>query len=153
MNKKLLIGVGLFIIVIMIGIFFSTNTKLIIEEGFKNLENINSDAPLLADSYKYTGNKYVSSDNSSQIWWHYPIFGVSSFEQITNNLKHRYNPDDGDCSRAEFCGTLYKDKFIKSNVTLPLPPVPMGEGARVGYFRTDENLMPFYNDTTENILY
>ncbi len=149
-------GIGLLIIVIMIGLYFSTvPPQRIIEEGFHNLENPGrtTDIPLLADSYKYTGNKYVSSDNSSQIWWHYPIFGVSSFEQITNNLKYRYNPDDGDCSRAEFCGTLYKDKFVKSNVTLPLPPVPMGEGARVGYFRTDENVLPFYNDTTENILY
>jgi len=120
------------------------------------------DLPLV-DTYKYTGNKNVSSEQSNSNWWYYPIFTISefptkpvnSYEQITNNLKYRYNPDDGTCSRAEFCGTLYESKFENTNVTLPLPPAPLADdhGARVGYFKTTDNTLPFFNSNPVNILY
>ena len=108
--------------------------------------------PIL-DSYKYTGSKQVSNDNASQIWWHYPELKVGSYKQITNNIRYNYNPDIGNCTPAEFCGALYKDKQVKSNIVKPLGPVCDGPGARVGYNRTDYNLLPYSIDTNETILY
>jgi hypothetical protein len=105
------------------------------------------DVPLLTGDYQYTGHKYVSDDNYSDIWWHYPIFREGSYAQITNNLRYYKNPDEGTCVRAEFCGTLYKDQKNKSNIVLPLPEAPEGEGPRVGYYRTDVNVFPH---TTNN---
>ena len=107
--------------------------------------------PILADEYPYTGSKTVSKDDASEIWWHYPVFKVGSYEQITNNIRYPNNPDNGTCSRAEFCGALYKDKQYGSNIVTPLPPVCSGPGARVGYFRSDKDLLPFNNP--DNILY
>ena len=65
---------------------------------------------------------------------------MGSYAQITNNLRYRNNPDDGQCRRSEFCGALYKDNQLMSNISKPLGPVPDTPGTRVGYFRTDENL-------------
>ncbi len=74
------------------------------------------------------------------MWWHYPIFKVGSFDQITNNLKYPNNPDIGNCMRAEFCGALYKTKHLKSNHIKPLLPVNDSCGTRVGYFSTDKDI-------------
>lgn len=109
--------------------------------------------PIL-DSFPLTGSKETSLNNYNQIWWHYPVFSLGSYEQITNNIRHNYNPDEGTCIRADFCGALYKDKHgIKSNVITPLPPAEEGEGARVGYFRTEPNELFYSIPTNENILY
>jgi hypothetical protein len=50
------------------------------------------------------------------------------------------------------CFALYKDKKIGSNVVTPLPPVDPNSGTRVGYFATDENLLPFRTNVP-NVLY
>lgn len=128
-------------------------------EGYQNyyLDDVGAkypesdNLPIIADEYPYTGSKSVSKDDASEIWWHYPIFKVGSYEQITNNIRYPNNPDNGTCSRAEFCGALYKDKQYGSNIVEPLPPVCSGPGARVGYFRSDKDLLPFNNQ--DNILY
>ena len=96
--------------------------------------------PLVSTSYPYTGRHTVSDNTASDVWWYYPIFTEGSYAQITNNLKYQRNPDNGTCVDSEFCGVLYKDNQQASNITLPLPPVGNGEGVRVGYFRTPENL-------------
>jgi len=97
-------------------------------------------AALLYDEYPSTGRKTVSNNSYGDIWWYYPIFGVGSYAQITNNLRYRRNPDDGECRTAEFCGALYKDNQIASNIVTPLPPVPETPGTRINYYRTPENL-------------
>ena len=95
--------------------------------------------PILNDYTAINKNK-TSNNNYNQIWWHYPIFTLGSYEQITNNLKYHYNPDNGTCVRADFCGAMYHDKpHTKSNVVTPLPPAEEGDGARVGYFRSEPN--------------
>ncbi len=99
------------------------------------------DLPIL-NSYRYSGRKNVSDKSASDIWWYYPSFGVGSFEQLTNNLKYWYNPDEGTCSRSDMCGALYKNNHnVPSNVVSVLPPVPNDGGARVGYFNSEPNLL------------
>jgi len=123
-------------------------------EGFSGGEYPDSvDLPIL-NSFKYSGRKNVSGNSASDIWWYYPSFGVGSFKQLTNNLMHRYNPDNGTCSRAEFCGALYKNNHnVPSNIVKPLPEAATGAGARVGYYRTLPNLLYFSIPSNENILY
>jgi hypothetical protein len=53
---------------------------------------------------------------------------------------------------ADFCGTLYKNRHLKSNYIEPLPPVDPTRGTRIGYFTTDINMLPFRTDVP-NILY
>ncbi len=89
---------------------------------------------LIQDSYRISGKNGVTKDQGSKIWWHYPIFKVGSFKQLTNNLRYYNNPDTGNCMAADFCGTLYKDKKNKSNIVLPLPPVAPSNGVRVNYY-------------------
>lgn len=108
----------------------------------------------ILDSYPLIGKNKTSDKNYGDIWYDYPIFKLGSFDQITNNLRYHDNPDEGTCVRADFCNAIYynkKDK--KSNIITPLPPVDEGEGARVGYFRTEPNELYFSIPTNENILY
>lgn len=90
------------------------------------------DKPIL-DTYPINTNPTLKS--ASDIWKEYPTFSIPSFKQITNNLIHFKNPDNGTCTPPMFCNVFYKDVNNESNEIKPLPPVPEGEGARVGYFR------------------
>ena len=108
---------------------------------------------LVQNTYPAIGKNELSDNTASDIWWHYPIFKLGSYDQITNNIRYPHNPDQGTCMPASICGALYNDKFIKSNYVEPLPPVnPKCDGPRVGYFNTDVNLLPFRTDIA-NILY
>jgi hypothetical protein len=107
---------------------------------------------LVQDTYPITGNKGVSDETAQKMWWRYPIFEVGSYKQMTNNIRYPNNPDDARCTPADVCYALYKDKDLGSNIVTPLPPVDPNSGTRVGYFATDENLMPFRTDVP-NILY
>ena len=136
-------------IILIITISSSLLFKVNYEEGYSNYNLANpgeypssEDKPLLTDNYPYTGSKDVSRNSSEDNWWYYPIFKVGSYTQITNNLKYRRNPDDGECSRAEFCGALYHDNQPESNISKPLPPAPLidNENVRVGYYTTNNNL-------------
>jgi len=104
-------------------------------------KNVEADL-LLADTFPITGRDDVSSNNYNDIWWHYPIFKVGSYAQITNNLKYVRNPDDGKCINASFCGALYKNIKNESNYSVPLPPAPdvTNENTRVNYYVADQNL-------------
>ena len=112
---------------------------------------ISEDLPILEADYPLTGAKGVSNLGSADLWWHQPIFGVGSFEQITNNIRYPKNPDNGTCTAANFCGALYKDKHNKSNFSKVLPPTPFGEGARVNYYNNADYLLQF--DNQGNMLY
>ena len=131
----------LFLIILLFFIVFSSffvNKSTF--EGYLNLANSETN-PILSD-YPFTGRKTVSNNSYSNIWWHYPIFKVGSFAQITNNLRYRRNPDDGTCITADFCGALYKDTTLKSNISKPLPTAPLvsADTVRIGYYKTDHNL-------------
>lgn len=129
-------------------------------EGFETttFSRVEGEYPLsvdqaILDSFPLIGKNEVSNDSASTIWWHYPVFSLPSFKQQTNNLRYRYNPDDGTCTRPEFCGALYHSVKNKSNEINPLPQAEEGEGARVGYYRTEPNKLYYSIPTNENILY
>ena len=148
-------------VIILIGIlvfslFFVSN-----KNGFTGMYDIstpgifpNSVDKAILNNYPLINKNKTSNNNYSDIWWKYPIFKLGSYKQITNNLKYNYNPDDGTCIRADFCGAIYHNNInIKSNIITELPPVEEGLGARVGYFRTNPNELYFSIPTNENILY
>jgi hypothetical protein len=151
MNKQTYKYLKIMIIVIIVCVIlylvnkFAKSSKM----GFSNYNLANpgsyplmDSVPLLTGDYKYSGNKNVSNDNYDEIWWHYPIFRVGSYKQITNNLRYYRNPDEGTCVRAEFCGALYKDKKTKSNIVVPLQPTPVSPYPRVNYYNTNVNAFP-----------
>ncbi len=134
------------------------NSLSLIQEGF-DLGGATGDYPksetdvLVQDNYPITGINGVSKEQASTMWWHYPIFEVGSYKQITNNLKYPNNPDTGKCMPADVCFALYKDYQVESNYIEPLPPVNTTcSGARVGYFLTDTNMLPFRTEDV-NVLY
>jgi hypothetical protein len=144
--------------ILALGLFFSPMIKI---EGFstnkQDLETpgiypVSVDKPIL-DSFPLTGSKDVSDKNYSDIWTEYPEFSKSSYDQITNNLRYVNNPDNGTCIRADMCNALYKNKKNKSNIVTPLPPAEEGAGARVGYYRSEPNMLAFSIPDNENILY
>jgi hypothetical protein len=100
------------------------------------------DLPLNGE-YPLSNRKTVTNNGYGENSTHNPFFQVGSYAQVTNNFKYPTNPDNGQCIPAEFCGALYKDHQIKSNVVKPLAPVsaPNNGGVRVGYYTTDENLL------------
>jgi hypothetical protein len=112
-----------------------------------------SETQAILDDYPQIGKNQVSNESASTMWWHYPIFSLPSFKQQTNNLRYYNNPDEGTCTRAEFCGALYHSKPNNSNEVYPLPPATEGPGARVGYFRAEPNYLYYSIPTNENILY
>ncbi len=132
-------------------------------EGFSNynLDQAMGNVPdaqtkiLVQDIYPPIGKSELSNETSSDMWWHYPIFTLGSYKQITNNIRYPNNPDIGRCMPGSMCGALYHKKFISSNYINPLPPVNSENGTRIGYFTTDEQLidsLPYRTDM-QNILY
>lgn len=107
---------------------------------------------LVEDSYPPTGRNGISNNGANNIWWHYPIFKLGSYDQITNNIRYSNNPDEGTCMPASMCGALYKEKQLKTNYIKPLPPINPDCGTRIGYFDTNINLLPFRTNMA-NILY
>ena len=135
MKYKFLIGSIIFLILILV---FKKNM-----EGFSGLYDLSTPGTFpksvnqaILNDYPLINKNETSHNNYNQIWWHYPVFKLGSYKQVTNNLKYYDNPDNGTCVRADFCGALYKNKKdTKTNITLPLPPVQ--QGLRVGYFITE----------------
>jgi len=98
---------------------------------------------LLQGVYPIIHEPGITANSITDVWWKRPIFPVGSYAQITNNLRYRKNPDDGECTTIDFCDSLYKDIRNKSNYVFPLPPVPteLKSGTkRVNYFNTPYNL-------------
>ena len=155
---KILISFFIFLIVVALPLFYKPT--FFNSEGFSNyyLGSTNGIYPssetdvLVQDTYPITGKNGVSDESANEMWWRYPIFEVGSYKQITNNIRYPNNPDTGRCMPANFCGALYKDKYLKSNYIEPLPPVNPESGTRVGYFTTDINMLPFRTDEP-NVLY
>jgi len=156
MNKIIFLLV-LIILAIALPLFFRNI------EGYENykLDQAMGNVPdsqtqvLVQDSYPPIGRNQISNDTSNDIWWHYPIFTLGSYKQITNNIRYPNNPDEGTCMPASMCGALYHKKQLASNYVKPLPPVNPNCGTRVGYFTTEEQLidsLPYRTDM-QNILY
>lgn len=149
MNKTtcILILAVIYLSLVTFSYYYSSKNQYMLLENFSNNNSPgkypeSEDGPLLSKQYPFTGRKTVSDNNNSDNWWHFPIFQVGSYAQVTNNLKYRRNPDDGTCIRADFCGALYKDGQLETNISKPLPPAPLitGSSTRVNYYTTDNNL-------------
>ena len=149
MNKYVLTIILLFLMSVLL---YSASTK----ENYDNLgsgiypASVNN--VLLEDVYPVKSKSGVSKNSGHDIWWHYPIFEVGSYEQITNNLKYPNNPDDGQCMPAEFCGALYKKHQDKSNISTMLPLAEDNCGLRINYYTTPKTMFAFKQDSG-NILY
>jgi hypothetical protein len=151
--------------IIVLGLGIPTAYKIITRKQLENYRNcsVNSNPKILdnsniesyilvADTFPWTGRNGISNNDANSIWWHYPIFELGSYDQITNNIRYPNNPDEGTCMPASMCGALYKEKQLKTNYITPLPPVNPDCGTRIGYFTTGINLLPFRTDVP-NILY
>ncbi len=156
MNKFLFL---ILIIVLGLSLPILLNKLLNLSEGFSNytLDLAEGEFPKSLDTrmlsfYPSTGSLGISNNEAQESWWRYPTFKVGSYDQITNNIRYPNNPDEGTCMPASMCGALYHEKKIGSNYIEQLPPVNPNSGTRIGYFTTDENLLPFRTDTP-NILY
>ena len=124
----------------------TTNLTTTTQETFTNLANTAGtypDEPLLLNEkedpviYPFSGKTEISSNTAADIWQYYPIFEVGSYAQITNNLKYPANPDNGKCTPASMCETLYLDRITgPSNEIHPLPPVkePEEPSVRINYY-------------------
>jgi len=97
---------------------------------------------LLNNDFPLTKSQNVTSNSGSNVWKNNPVLKLGSFDQITNNIKYFKNPDIGNCTPGEFCGSLYKDKPHKKNTAEWLKPVetPSSE-IRVNYYNTQPNLI------------
>jgi hypothetical protein len=106
---------------------------------------------LLRNMYPIKGNT-LSNETAEKMWWHYPVFKLGSYKQITNNIKYPNNPDDGTCMPSNTCFALYGNKQLQSNYSKILPPANPECGTRVGYYSTPVNLLSYRTDM-QNILY
>jgi hypothetical protein len=150
MNKYILL---VLILVLSIGLplflkVINSNNQIPLYEGYSNftLDETMGKIPqaetntLVQDIYPSIGKNQISNNTSSSIWKNYPIFELGSYKQMTNNIRHPDNPDEGTCMPASMCGALYKDKNTGSNVVDPLPPVIIQDnGTRVNYYGTKTN--------------
>jgi hypothetical protein len=159
-GKSMIFLIGIMAVSLFLAPFIRTNGEGF-NEGFSGINDLSTpgDFPksvnqVILDKFPKIGKNKTSDNNYDEIWWKYPVFSLGSFKQITNNLKHNRNPDQGTCIRADFCGAAYNDnKNTKTNIITPLPEAEEGEGARVGYFRSEPNKLYFSIPTNQNILY
>lgn len=171
--KKFAVFAGLLMIFLIGCLGFSPN---MINESFTlaGLYPKSEEDYLVQDSFPRISGSNIGISNlgASDIWWHYPIFQLGSYDQITNNIKYPDNPDEGTCMPASMCGAFYQDKEkmgpyeygvdpvtgapvqLKSNYPKPLEDelIDPNSGTRVGYFVTGSNLLPFETNVV-NILY
>ena len=163
MNNTFIKSSLFLLFILVVGLYLAPMQEML--EGFKGNKRYKSDIltvpgefprsvdkPIL-DDFPLIGGNQVSTKNTSDIWQDYPVLDLGSFEQITNNIRYNRNPDDGKCSRAEFCGALYRDAKHETNEIVALPAAEEGSGARVGYYRSEPNSLFFSIPTNENILY
>ena len=138
MCVKIIISFLILVIVVALPLFYKKN--FLNSEGFSNYYLGSTDGiypssqidVLVQDTYPITGKNGVSNDGANKMWWHYPIFEVGSYKQITNNIRYPNNPDEGTCEPASMCGALYHEKQLMTNYVNPLPPVNPTSGTRVG---------------------
>ena len=123
----------------LIGSFFYTPVR---ENFISNLlqpgvfpESVSK--PILYGEYPLQKGVLGLSDlNSKSLSAYYPVF-PSSYLQRTNNVRYWATPNDGMCSPANMCGTLYDNKMLN----IPKFPrmVPFSsKQTRVNMFAFDE---------------
>ena len=103
------------------------------KEGYSNLNSgeypIAVDKPILYNDYIVNPHQQLSALNASDIYKDYPSFPATSTK--TNNVRYWTSPDNGTCSRAELCGSIYEN-YTKQNI--PKPAKQPGWDNRVNYY-------------------
>jgi len=100
--------------------FVSTNRYSSINEGV-----------LLENYYPLKNPGGISNWKNSSQWKLFPRWGVGSYEQKTNNVKHPIHPCNGSSPQANFCGGLYdKKEPVVETVRSP----PRRNCRRVNYY-------------------
>ena len=83
----------LFLIVMFVMYYNCSNYST--NEGFTQQKMTKTkDDLLVSDTYPAIDKNGISNNSANDIWWHYPIFKVGSYNQITNNIKYPNNPDE-----------------------------------------------------------
>ena len=133
-----------YLVILILGLLFYPFVMSLfkINEGYSNLSiklekgeyPIAVDNPILQCDYPVKENPQLSNLSSENIWKDYPVFSVGSYEQKTNNVRYWKNPNNGKCSPATFCNSIYNDKKIE------IPPPPKApewdNGIRVNFYDT-----------------
>jgi hypothetical protein len=70
------------------------------------------DQPLLQSYPKKKNWKQLSKNTYEQNSLFQPMTKMSSYSQLTNNIRFWETPDESSCSPADFCNTIYNKKNI-----------------------------------------
>ena len=94
MNNTFIKNSLFLLFILVIGLYLAPMQEML--EGFRGNKRYKSDIlsvpgefprsvdkPIL-DDYPLIGSNQVSTNNASDIWQDYPVFGVGSFKQITS---------------------------------------------------------------------
>ena len=94
--------------------------------------------PLLYGDYPLQKGALGLSDlNSKSLSAYYPVF-PSSYLQRTNNVRYWATPNDGTCSPANMCGTLYDNKTLNIHKFPKMIPFSSKQ-TRVNMYTFDED--------------
>ena len=91
------------------------------------------DNPSLKNDYPVKKNPQLSTDTSEIMSKEQPRTPMSSYEQVTNNFRYWKNPNNGMCSPADFCNSIYNNKQIH----VPTVPTPNDLSVRVNYYNIE----------------
>ena len=80
-------------------------------ESFVNMGEYPSSQtnPILIDDYPVKKSPQLSHVGSEQLYQEQPKSIMSSYAQVTNNKRYWSNPNDGTCSPADFCDSIYNN--------------------------------------------
>jgi hypothetical protein len=112
-------------------------------EGFALSPDSFPTYPLLKNDYPLKNPGGLSNLSADDLWSYYPVFD-NSYGQYTNNVRYWEVPDNGRCSRAEVCCSLYDSKPIKKMRIAPAPkPISFNADARrVNFYASDPMTCP-----------
>lgn len=115
------------------------------KEGFAlSPDSVSASAhPILYKDYPLKTPGGVSDMSSDDLWSYYPVFD-NGYAQYTNNVRYWATPNNGKCSRAEMCGTLYNDKSTKAMNIAPVPkPISLNSDMRrVNFYGSEPMTCP-----------
>lgn len=112
------------------------------KEGFAlSPDTVSASAhPILHKDYPLKTPGGVSDMSADDLWSYYPVFD-NGYAQYTNNVRYWATPNNGKCSRAEMCNTMYNDKPIKAMNIAPIPnPISLNSDVRRVNFYGSETM-------------
>lgn len=104
------------------------------KETFVNFSSLPT-KELLNGLFKEQKNPHLSNNDGEKSYELYPKTPMSSYAQITNNVRYWGSPCNGTASPADICGGLYE----KKNVVVPgsvSPPKDLSNATRVNFYNS-----------------